>query len=81
MELDEILCRYIPKHERWRILIEAHGGFAGGNYERKSTVQKILRARLWWPTIHNDAKEFFQACDVCQITGKPSRRDYMPLVP
>jgi hypothetical protein len=41
----------------------------------------VLRASLWWPTLHKDAKEYCRACDVCQIIGKPSRRDEMPLAP
>jgi transposase InsO family protein len=44
-------------------------------------VQKILCAGLWWPTVHKDAKEYCQNCDVCQRVGKPSRRDEMPLRP
>jgi hypothetical protein len=42
---------------------------------------RILRAGLWWPTLHKDAKEYYKACDVCQRVGKPSRRDEMPLAP
>jgi hypothetical protein len=63
------------------ILSEAHEGVAGGHYAGKETTQKILRVGLWWPTLHKDAKEFCQSCDVCQRLGKPSRRDEMPLVP
>jgi len=44
-------------------------------------VQNILCAGLWWPTLHKDAKEYCQACDVFQRVGKPSRRDEMPLHP
>jgi transposase InsO family protein len=40
-----------------------------------------LHAGLWWPTVHKDAKEYFQKCDVCQRVGKPNRRDEMPLRP
>ena len=81
MGLDEILLRYVLEHERQSILAEAHGGVTGGHYVGKSTVQKILRAGLWWPIVHKDAKELCQACDVCQRTRKPSRRDEIPLVP
>jgi transposase InsO family protein len=40
-----------------------------------------LHTGLWWPTVHKDAKEYFQNCDVCQRVGKPNRRDEMPLRP
>jgi transposase InsO family protein len=44
-------------------------------------VQKVLRAGLWWPTLHRDAKDYSKACDVCQRVGKPSIRDEIPLEP
>ena len=78
---DEILCRYVLEHERRRILKEAHVVIVGGHYARKATAQKILTAGLWWPTVHKDAKEFCRSYDVCQRTGKPSRRYEIPLKP
>ena len=78
---DEILCIYVLEHERRRTLEEEHVGVAGGHYAGKPIVQKVLTAGLWWPTVHKDAKEFYRTCDVCQRTGKPSRRDEMPLKP
>lgn len=32
-------------------------------------------------SVFKDAKEYAKACDVCQRTGKPSRRDELPLHP
>lgn len=61
---DEILGRYVPEHERNSILVEAHGGVAGGHYTGKSTMQNILRAGLWWPTLHKDSNDYCSACDV-----------------
>jgi transposase InsO family protein len=78
---DEILRRCVMEAERPLILAEAHEGIAGGHYAGKETTQKVLRAGLWWPTLHKDAKEYYKACDVCQRVGKPSRRDEMPLAP
>ena len=49
---DEIIHRYILKHERPMILNEAHTSVIGGNYFGKATVHKILQARLWWATLH-----------------------------
>jgi hypothetical protein len=63
------------------ILEESHEAIVGGNYMGKETMQKVLRAGLWWPTLHKDAKEYYRACDVCQRVGKPSRRDEFPLAP
>jgi hypothetical protein len=81
MGADNILRRCVLEHERPRILAEAHEGIAGGHYAGKATAQKVLRAGLWWPTIHRDAKEYCQQCDVCQRVGKPNRWDEMPLHP
>jgi hypothetical protein len=81
MGTDNILRRYVLEHKRPRILEESHEGIAGGNYAGKDTMQKVLHAGLWWPTIHRDLKEYFQRCDVCQRVGKPNRRDNMPLRP
>jgi hypothetical protein len=74
-----ILRRCVLEHEHPRILAEAHEVIAGGHYVGKYIVKKVLRARLWWPTIHKDAKEYFQNCDVFQRVGKPNKRDEMPL--
>jgi hypothetical protein len=67
--------------ERPLILEEYHEVIIGGHYAGKETMQKVLRAGLWWPTLHKDAKDYYKACDVCQRVGKPSRRDDMPLSP
>jgi hypothetical protein len=71
----------VLEHETLRVLAEAYEGIEGGNYASKATVQKVLRAGLWWPMICIDSKEYCQGCDVCQWVGKPNRRDQMPLQP
>jgi hypothetical protein len=81
MGADTILRRSVLEHERSRILAEAHEGITEGHYAGKSTPHKVLRAGLWWPTIHRYAKEYCQKCDVCQRVGKPNIRDDMPLRP
>jgi len=78
---DEILRRYILEFEQSQILVEAHGGAARGHYAGHAIAQKILRARLWWPTLNQDSKAHCKTCDICQRTGKPSCRDEMPLNP
>jgi hypothetical protein len=69
----------VLENEIPRILVEDHEGIEGGHYAGKSTMQKLLCAGLWWPTIHRDLKDYCQKCDVCQRVVKPNRRDDMPL--
>jgi hypothetical protein len=78
---NEILRRCVMEEEIPLILAESHEGIARGHYAGKATTQKVLRASLWWPTLHRDAKDYYRACDVCQRVGKPSRRDEIPLAP
>lgn len=56
-----------------------HEGAVGVHYEGKSIAHKIMHARLWWPTIFRDMKDYFETCNVCQRVGQPSRRDERPL--
>jgi hypothetical protein len=81
MGADNILRRCVLEHERPRILVEAHEGIKRVHYAGKSTMQKVLRTRLWWSSVHRDSKDYCQICDVCQRLGKPNRRDTMPLRP
>jgi hypothetical protein len=78
---DEILRRCVM--ETWYLLIlaEAHEGIVRGHYTGKATAHKVLRAGLWWPTLHRDAKDYARSCDICQRVEKPSRRDEIPLAP
>jgi len=78
---DEILRRYVMEHERTLILANVHEGLAGGHYAGSATTKKIVCIGLWWHTLHKEAKEYSQSCDVCQNLGKPNRRDEMSLVP
>lgn len=57
---NEILNKYVPKHERQSVVEEAHGGVGGRHYGRKGTTQKILRDGLWWCTIHKDENNFVE---------------------
>lgn len=52
MGSDEILQQYVLEFERSSILMDAHGGVAGGHYAGRETAQKILHVGLWWPTLH-----------------------------
>ena len=72
MGSNEILQQYVPKFERSNILVDTHGGTARGHYEGRATTQIILHTGLWWPTLHQDSKEYCKAYDVCQRMARPS---------
>jgi hypothetical protein len=78
---DEILRRCVMETKIPLILEKSHEGITGEHYVGKETTQKVLRAGLWWPTLHKDDKDYHKGCDVCERVGKPSRRDDIPLVP
>lgn len=62
---DQILRRCVIEEEIPTILKEVHEGPVGGHRGPDTTVRKILLAGLWWPTLHNDARECVVACDTC----------------
>ena len=74
-------CDGVFYREQGPILEEAHARIIGGHYGGWDIARKLLRAGIWWPTLHNDAAEYARSCDVCQRVGKPSRHDEMQLVP
>jgi len=76
---DGVIRRCIPDHERTDILWECHSRVAGGHTNGKRTACNILQARLWWPAMFPNAKEYTKSCDVCQIIGRPSCRDKMSI--
>jgi hypothetical protein len=78
---DGILRRSVVEHEIPIILAEVHEGIIGVHYVSKSISQNILCIKLWWPTLHRDAKEYYQTCDVCQRVRNTFRRDEMALNP
>ena len=45
---------YVP------VLTHAHSYASGGDFSADVTTKAIMRAGLWWPTLHKDATEFFE---------------------
>ena len=42
--LDEILQRFVLKHEQEDIIDESHNGFVGGHFQDNTTARKILQS-------------------------------------
>ncbi|GAU48525.1 hypothetical protein TSUD_243030 [Trifolium subterraneum] len=51
------------------ILREIHEGINSQHLGGRSLARKALRARYYWPTMQQDAKEHVKKCDKCQRHG------------
>ncbi|KAL1225333.1 putative mitochondrial protein [Cardamine amara subsp. amara] len=75
---DGLFKRCIAEEEVNGVLDHCHGSTYGGHFATFKTVQKVLQAGLWWPTMFKDAKNFISKCDPCQRMGNIGRRNEMP---
>jgi hypothetical protein len=78
---DQILRICIREDEVHDILHAFHDEPYGRNYASKRTTYKILQVVYYWPTLHIYAQQHTSHCDECQIMGKPTRRNEIPLKP
>ena len=79
--LDDILRRCTLEHERWDIIQEATSGETSDHFSVDITINKILQASLWWPSINKDCKDKIAQCDACQRIGRSLQKNEMPLLP
>ncbi|KAL4323612.1 hypothetical protein GQ457_11G024420 [Hibiscus cannabinus] len=75
----KVLRRCAPEEEQKDIMYHCHVASCGGHFGGNRTAAKILQSGFYCPTLFKDAHAFAKACDRCQITGKISRRNEMPL--
>ncbi|XP_068332925.1 uncharacterized protein [Pyrus communis] len=59
------LCCLLPLNDL-KILSSIHEGICGNHSGGCSFVQKALNTSHYWPTMHQDAREYAQRCDSCQ---------------
>ena len=60
-----ILLNCLLKSEADKIHKEFRADDYGGHLYWKSTVEKILRAGFYWPTLFSDVKKFVTSCHKC----------------
>ncbi|KAG7536924.1 Ribonuclease H-like superfamily [Arabidopsis suecica] len=78
---DGLFRRCIAEEEVQGVLEHCHGSAYGGHFATFKTVQKVLQAGLWWPSMFEDAYGFIAKCDPCQRMGNITRRNEMPQNP
>ena len=67
--------------EMLSVLEAFHSLSVGGHHSGIRTTHKILQCGYYWPTIHNEAHEFYKACDRCQRDDGISRKQELPVNP
>jgi len=72
-----ILLNCLLKDEADKALQEFHARDCGGHLYWKSTADKILRTRFYWPTFFADVMKFFTSCHKCQFFE--DKRNLLPL--
>ncbi|KAG7556883.1 Integrase catalytic core [Arabidopsis suecica] len=78
---DGLFRRCIAEEEVQGVLEHCHGSAYGGHFATFKTIQKVLQAGLWWPSMFKDAYGFIDKCDPCQRMGNITRRNEMPQNP
>eukprot|EP00253_Pinus_taeda_P008673 PITA_08673 len=76
-----ILLNCLTLDETDKILKEFHAGNGGGHLYWKSTADKILRARVYWPSLFTDVKKFVMSCHKCQTFEGKKKLLPLPLKP
>jgi len=76
-----ILLNCITLSETDNVMKEFHAGDCGGHLYWNSTVDKILRAGFYWPTLFADVKKFVVSCHKCQIFEGKRKLLPLPLKP
>jgi len=76
-----VLSRCIPDEEVKSVLSFCYELACGGHFSPHKTAEKVLQSGFYWPTLFKDAYEFCKMCPRCQMVGRISKRDMMPLNP
>ena len=72
-----LLLNCVTEEEAKALIEEFHQGTCEGHLYWKATVNKILRAGFYWPTIFSDVFKMVSTCHKCQIFE--GRRKLLPL--
>ncbi|XP_053686710.1 uncharacterized protein K02A2.6-like [Sabethes cyaneus] len=61
-------CAVIPENLRNKTLEMAHSG-----HPLAAKFKSILRERVWWPGMSEDAEQWVRSCSACAVNGKPEK--------
>ena len=75
-----ILLNCLLNSEADKILGEFHAGDCGGHLYWKSTVDKILRAGFYWPSLFADVYITIKSFQKCQFFAENIMLSLLPLL-
>jgi hypothetical protein len=76
-----VLLKYLLEDESQKIMKEFHKGDCGGHHYWKTTINKILRSRFYWPTIFSYVYKQVSTCHECHIFEGKRKLFPFPLNP
>eukprot|EP00253_Pinus_taeda_P013958 PITA_13958 len=76
-----MLLNCLVEEEAKRVVEEFHRGDCGGHLFWKTTVNKILRAGYYWPSLFSDVYKVVKNCHECQISEGKQKLQPLPLKP
>ena len=78
---DSILLICLENSKSDKVLPELHNGPDGGHIGGNMTLEKILHACYYWPTLFKGAHEYARKFKVCQSASRRQRKPAFPLQP
>ena len=63
---DQLMRRYVPNDDQIRVLTFCHFEACGGHFSTRKTIDKILQAGFYWPTLFKDYFDYCKTCARCQ---------------
>jgi len=76
-----IIFNFLLKEESDKVLEEFHASDYGGHLYWKTTIDKILRASFYWPTLFSDVKKYVTSCHKWRIFEGKKKLLPLPLKP
>ena len=76
-----VLLNCLLENEAQQITKEFHDGYCGGHYSSKVTVNKILRAGFYWPSLFSDVYKETTKWHQCQVFYGKRKVVPLPLNP
>ena len=76
-----ILLNCVVEDEAKKLMADFHTGSCGGHHYWKATVNKILRAGFYWPSMFSDVQKEVVAYHQCQIFEGKGKLQPLPLKP